>query len=223
MDDFSVGDSCSGGTVFFGNRLYTFIMKRVLYTAMVLLVFASIHVAAADEAELPFSRFTHALGFSAGEILGPGISWLSWTGENGIQVCGGVLYYPPDAGDWVSEIGDDRTLDYSAGAEVMHRIFADGYASWFAGQLYLWAALKHGGYIPVEWAEDEATGDVDYRIGEYIAAVGMGTGIGIELVLFNHLSAPFEFGYMAEAEFLGSDATPLTVQLVFQGGFRYRY
>lgn len=171
------------------------------------------------ETEDAFIEYPQALGFSGGNIIGPGISWMNWTGRTGVQLAAGILYSPPDADSWYS----DDVLDYSLGAEVLRRMYGDTYAPWFTGQLYIWGSLKHHGFIPVVEKTEIGTEEYEYSSGDYTPGVAVGAGIGIEMIIFKHFSIPFEFGYLAEMEFLSDDAVPLTVDLATQGGIRYRY
>ena len=180
-----------------------------------------------EEVDLPaYEKFPQALGFQYGEISGSGLSYQVWRNGLGFQVAGGVVYLPlEDDGFWF-----DRTLDYSVGGEIQTRVYGEDFASWLSGQLYAFAGLNHGGYIPVvvvkdalQISEDEWLPE-EYGIGSYTPTFGVGVGIGIEIVLFRHFSVPIELGY--GFEWLPTAATvpeQFRVNLYPQVGFRYRY
>jgi hypothetical protein len=90
-------------------------------------------------------------------------------------------------------------------------------------QLYLFAGLTHQGYINVESTYNETTG-YTYTQGPFGYVFGGGIGIGIEVILFEHFSVPFEIGYGVYWD--GSKETlaeQFLVDLALQVGFRYRY
>ena len=172
-----------------------------------------------------YEEFQQALGFQYGEISGTGLSYQIWREFLGFQVAGGIIYIPMEEEGWF-----DRTLDYSVGTEIQVRVYGEDFASWLSGQLYAFAGLNHGGYIPVitikeafEISEDEWL-PPEYGIGLYTPTFGFGLGIGIEIILFRHFSIPVELGY--GLEWLPTAETvprQFRVNLYPQVGFRYRY
>lgn len=179
-----------------------------------------------EVAQPAYEEFPQTLGFQYGEISGSGLSYQVWRDSLGFQVAGGIIYLP--LGD--DEFWFDRTLDYSVGGEIQARVYGEDFASWLSGQLYVFAGLNHGGYIPVimvkdalEISEDEWL-PPEYSTGSYTPTFGFGLGIGIEIILFRHFSIPIELGY--GLEWLPTEETvpeQFRVNLYPQVGFRYRY
>jgi hypothetical protein len=161
----------------------------------------------------PWERYPQALGAAFGPITGTGLHYNRWFGESGLHVAAGIIYLPPDQA-W------ETTLDYNVGVGYQHRLFGDVYAPWLSGALYLFAGGHHRGFIPILW--DEAT-DSTY-VGSYQAQLGLGGGIGIELVLFEHFSIPAEVGYGGVWTITEPDlAEAFLVNLVGQVALRYRF
>ena len=189
----------------------------------IVLIFILVYSAAvlfAEEEPEAFEEFSRALGFQAGEISGTGLSYQVWKQETGFQFTLGAVYVPPEEA-WYSNI-----LDYTSGFEVQHRVYGEDFTSWISGLLYLFAGLNHRGYIPVEEVLDEGSDPVTYSFetGSYHPIIALGGGIGIEIIIFRHFSVPFELGYCIFWNPLGGDfMDQFEINLVPQGGFRYRY
>jgi len=181
---------------------------------------------ASEEVGRPaYEEFPQALGFQYGEISASGLSYHVWRDSVGFQVAGGILYVPLQDDSWF-----DRTLDYSVGTEMQLRVYGEDFASWLSGQLYGFAGLNHGGYIPVVEAkegytrEDEIWVPPELAAGSYVPTFGFGIGIGIEIILFRHFSIPVELGYGLEwTPTAETTAAQFNVNLRPQAGFRYRY
>ena len=143
-----------------------------------------------NETPLPaYKEFPQSLGFQYGEISGTGLSYQLWRETVGFQISGGVVYLPLDEGFWF-----DRTLDYLVGGELQLRVYGEDFASWLSGQLYGFAGLNHGGYIPVVVVKEELQIGDDERLpaehgtGSFTPTFGFGAGIGIEIIFFRHFS-----------------------------------
>ncbi len=176
----------------------------------------------ADE-PLPFRAFPNALGIAYGPISGTGLHYHRWAGDIGFQFAAGVLYLPPHEVTWAQNM-----LDYVAGGAFQRRIYGDRFASWLAGSLYLFAGGNHRGFIPIEIRHRDPGEDPPLEpervVGPFVAELTAGVGIGIEIILFRHLSVPVEFGYGAtwtatEPELRNA----FRVNLYGQTALRYRY
>lgn len=179
----------------------------------------------AEEVTQPaYVEFPQALGFQYGEISGSGLSYHVWRDALGFQVAGGIVYIPLSDDYWY-----DRTLDYSVGTEMQLRVYGEDFASWLSGQLYGFAGLNHGGYIPIVTASggyeiDDYWIEPEFATGSYTPTFGIGLGIGIEIILFRHFSIPVELGYGLEwIPTAPTLAEQFNVNLRPQAGFRYRY
>ena len=209
-------------------------LTRVLGLALLLIAIGSGWVLAEDAT--PYEAFPEALGVSFGRITGTGLHYHRWSGPLGYGVSAGALYMPlPDSssrmGPAMSPWGGDVLLDYNVGGALQRRVYGDEFTDWFTGSLYLFTGLTHRGYIPVEIITQESYDPdtetytpAEYGIGSYAAELSTGIGIGIEIILFRHISIPAEFGYgatwtMTESNF----ADALAVQLYGQTALRYRY
>jgi len=186
---------------------------------------------AADEPDPPpYEAFPQSLGGFYGEFSGAGIHYHRWIGSDAFHVNAGIVYVPFSVDDWWFA---GTTLDYAVGGEYQRRVYGEAFASWLAGSLYLFVGAQHRGYIPVNLIAEgyyvdpedpESYVDPVYEVGTYQAAVSTGAGIGVELILFRHLSVPLEFGYGAAWTITeASLADAFLIGPGFQVGLRYRY
>ncbi len=162
--------------------------------------------------ELNRDRFPEALGFQYGLISGAGLSYQRWFGPTGFQIAGGILYFPAQ-----TETTYPFVLDYSIGFQVNRSVFASDYSDRVSGQLYLVGGVSHGGRID--------RGDFGTSASEpFVPSIGLGGGLGIEIVLFEHFSFPIEVLYAGVWEGIDRPFNEqIRIDLVPQTGFRYRY
>ena len=202
-------------------------IRRVFFITAVLVVLSagSLYSLGAEEVGRPaYVQFPQALGFQYGEISGSGLSYHLWRDSIGFQVAGGIVYIPLHDDYWY-----DRTLDYSVGTEMQLRVYGEDFDSWLSGQLYGFAGINHGGYIPIiEVTEATEIGDEfippELAAGAYTPTFGLGIGIGIEIILFRHFSIPIELGYGLEwTPTAGNAGQQFNIDLRPQAAFRYRY
>lgn len=157
-------------------------------------------------AEDPFSEFPNALGMFGNTLSGNpggGLHYQRWGDVWGFQITAGGGYDPEET--W------GRILDYSVNAEAQRALYTNQYSSAFAGRLYLWASAGHQGFIASE------SSDETRERGELSLDAAFGLGIGIEAVLLEHFSFPFEFGYT------GTFPDNPRVTFSVAGGIRYRF
>ena len=214
---------------------------------------------ASTAAETAFDRNSHALGVFVGSVGGLGLHYQHWFGNVGIQTAFGVFYSPEGDGidplflfgsyaeydtyEW-REPGTElmyysyyRTrLSYNIGIELLYRLYAEDFANWFSGNLYLFAGINHSGvdqfYYDKKKVEYDYDGGSEYYWVEdptkkielgYTPNLSFGVGIGIEPMLFQHFSLPLEFGfglYWAGVEF---DPNAIFIAPIIQAGLRYRF
>lgn len=206
-----------------------------LIVPAVLLVFVVSTVQAEEPDDIPTHiRHPNALGIQGGEISGIGLSYHRWMGDIGIQITGGAMYVPFDEDEFLYYSWSNKVLDYNLGFELQRSLYArdlDKHPLYW--QLYLAAGAIHRGYIDYssEWIRDEEADENDYysgttvyTINPYVPVLGLGFGIGVELILFDHLSVPIEFLYGAFWEGRDIDlAKQFRIEAVPQIGLRYRY
>ncbi|MFP4114263.1 MAG: hypothetical protein ACOC2Y_05170 [Spirochaetota bacterium] len=165
----------------------------------------------------PYEAFPGALGIAYGEISGTGLHYHRWNGSTGFGFAGGIVYLP------IGSSLTDTTLDYNLGGAFQWPVYADTFAPWLAGSLYIFAGAHHRGYIPIVY-EEVAADEIEAVTGSFQAEIGAGGGIGIEIILFQHFSIPAEFGYGADWTITETNlGEAFRVQLYAQTALRYRY
>lgn len=180
--------------------------NHMLITGVFLLVLAV--PAALYGQEVDKNDFQNALGLYGSTLAGNaggGLHYQRWAGRLGFQITAGGVFSPNES------MG--RTLSYSAVAEGLWSVYGNTFTNWLSGRLYLWASAGHHGYISsLDDYRDENLDD------ETFVPNGIGGfGIGIETVLFQHFSFPFQFGYTAEFP------TNPMIGFSTSGGLRYRF
>ena len=176
---------------------------------MVLLVVVTVPLFAQEtDAKPAFSEFPQALGAYANSTLTGGLSWQYWIGKVGISITAGGLYSETYL--------FGNPLDYNVQAEVQYQVYGVDFTSWAGGVLYVLGLVGHRGIIPMVYTPDiDITMQGVYSTGPYTPSFALGFGIGIEPILFRHLSFPIEFMYIGQF--------PLKLEPSFGGGLRYRY
>jgi hypothetical protein len=137
---------------------------------------------AADPASV-VDRFPRALGVQVGRIAGIGISYQKWQDDTGFQVAAAGMYHP------LMDDGHD-VLNYNAGVEFQYLVYTDDFANWLSGRLYLFAGLNHRGYIEAVLIAPDT-----YAVGDFHPEFGLGGGVGVEAVLFEHFAVVTEMVY----------------------------
>jgi hypothetical protein len=162
--------------------------------------------------EQDFRAFHDALGMfgstAAGKPIG-GLHYQHWFDNFGFQMMAGGIYNP------AAESGN--TLDYSATVDGLWTVYGNGFSDFLSGRLYLWVSGGTHGYTPGKYSYDELSGEKIKNDSGFVSNALAGAGIGIETILFQHFSFPFQFGYTAE--FPEKAALGFSVA----GGLRYRY
>ncbi|THB68596.1 MAG: hypothetical protein D6B26_00430 [Spirochaetaceae bacterium] len=202
--------------------------KVLILCAILLLVFSQLAFSDESEEKATFKALPGSLGVQAGNLSGYGLTYQRWFDNSfGIQIAGGGYYFPVDREEGVPF---DKCADYSIGVEIQKVVFASDFGHpLLAGQLYVAGGLVHRGYVnAIEHIGNESDDyNTLYTQGPYVPIVGIGVGIGIEFVLFNHLSIPVEFHYAGFWEGKevaeGEEAKQFNLSPTPQIGLRYRY
>jgi hypothetical protein len=155
--------------------------------AVFLALFLAASTAIAEES-IVFDRFPSALGFYADTSSVYGLTYQRWMDAFGLQ---GALS--------ISTSGE--ALAAGAVIEGKYRVYADDYANWLSGALYL-AVLGGYRYTTSETAN---------------SGILAGLGLGFEVALFQHFSLDLQFLYRANY------STSLNVDLGVGFGVTYRY
>jgi hypothetical protein len=183
-----------------------------LFVLCALLGLAAAVGVAQDETESVLDRYPQALGVFWGEIAGRGLTYEGWMGDVGFHITGGGIYLPE---------GGFRILDYTVGLEMMYRVTAQDLTTFLSGQLYIFAGAMHGGYIEEVLVSPGSEDEMPvYGYGPFTPYAGVGGGIGIEQVWFEHFSFPVQVGYGGWIDF---PTLAPRVNIVVEGGFRYRF
>ena len=135
--------------------------------------------------ETSFSKSPRALGVQVGRISGIGLSYQKWSGNSGFQVAAGGMYHP------LMDDGHD-ILNYNMGIEFQQAIYTDDFSTWLSGRLYLFTGLNHRGYLE---AIETAVPDV-YEKGDFHPEFGIGGGVGVEAIFFEHFAVVTEMVYV---------------------------
>jgi hypothetical protein len=144
--------------------------KMKKYLALFFITLACLSAAAAEDKKVIFDRFPDALGFY-GDVSGlAGLSYQCWRERLGFQTS-------------LSAMVSGEVTSVGGIVEGKYRLYADDYAPWLSGALYL-AAL--GGY-----RYSSATG-----FSEHEGILG-GLGLGFEVSLFQHFSLDLQILYRA--------------------------
>ena len=135
--------------------------------------------------DLAFTTFPRALGVQVGRIAGIGLSYQRWVGPWGSQFAAGALYHP------LMDDGHD-VFNYNAGAQGYYAIFSDDFSTWLSSRLYVLAGINHRGYKEaVETPPYSGT----YVAGDFHPEFGLGGGVGVEAVFFEHFAISTEMVY----------------------------
>jgi hypothetical protein len=124
------------------------------------------------------------------------------------RISGIGLHYHKWAGENAFQVTGgliyNMELLYSIGGEYQRRVYGEAFTNWLAGSLYLFAGGSFVGVLPGE--------------------INAGAGVGVELILFRHLSIPLEFGYVGTWSYTAASLSEaFSVGPTVQAGLRYRY
>ena len=190
----------------------------LLLGCLVMIATATLYAEAPTTAEVELNRdrFPEALGFRFRDISGMGLSYHRWMGSTGFEIAGGILYFP-----LAVQADFPIVLDYSIGLQVNRSVFASDYSDRVSGQLYLVAGISHRGEIEREFTTG---GSGQETAGPFVPSIGVGGGLGIEIVLFDHFSFPIEVLYAPIWSYTGEPfLESVRITLAAQTGFRYRF
>ncbi|MGE4454319.1 MAG: hypothetical protein AB7D92_07255 [Sphaerochaeta sp.] len=156
------------------------------------------------------SEYSQALGVQVGRLAGIGVSYQTWMRNVGFQVAGGFLYHQE------LEEGGDR-LVYNIGFELQYPLVSHTVNSWLDGKLYVVGGLHHQGYQEVEASESVPP---VLSSGPLTLNLGLGAGVGVETILYDHFAIGTEFVYVGMYE---TNSGKLDINMYPQVSLRYRF
>ena len=156
------------------------------------------------------NEYPHSLGVQVGRLSGIGASYQAWTQNIGWQVGGGVLYNTE-----LDEYSD--RLVYNLGLELQYPLVEHAINKWLEGKLYLVLGVHHQGY---EEAVETSLGSGVYTAGPLQLNFGLGGGIGVETILFEHFAIGTEFVYVG---MYNPKLNETMVNMFPQVSLRYRF
>jgi len=156
------------------------------------------------------NQYPHSLGVQVGRLSGVGASYQVWTERVGLQVAGGMIYR--------TELEEDHDrLVYNLGFELQYPLVEHVVNSWLEGKLYLVAGIHHQGY---QEAVETSPSSGIYTAGPLQLNFGLGGGIGVETILFEHFAIGTEFVYVG---MYNPKSEETMVNMFPQVSLRYRF
>jgi hypothetical protein len=175
-----------------------------------------------DKQELtsPAEDFPQSVGVFGSSWNGGGLSYQRWFGRLGLGLTAGGTASPATLyrTDGSSTTSSAFNWGYNVQLDLLYRLYASNFWRWLSGDLFAFATFGHHGDSTAHYVNPNTTigdGDEYYVNGTFIPTFSAGLGIGYEIVLFRHFSAPIQFGYVVE--------WPFTMNFSVAGGLRYRY
>lgn len=156
------------------------------------------------------NQYPHSLGVQVGRLSGIGASYQIWTEQVGLQVAAGMRYNTE-----LDEFSD--RLVYNLGLELQYQLVEHAITSWLEGKLYLVAGIHHQGY---QEAVETSLGSNVFTAGPLQLNFGLGGGIGVETILFEHFAIGTEFVYVG---MYNPKLNEAMVDMLPQVSLRYRF
>ena len=156
------------------------------------------------------NQYPHSLGVQVGRLSGIGASYQIWTEQVGWQVAAGMRYNTE-----LDEFSD--RLVYNLGLELQYPLVEHAITSWLEGKLYLVAGMHHQGY---QEAVETSLGSNVFTAGPLQLNFGIGGGIGVETILFEHVAIGTEFVYVG---MYNPKLNEAMVDMLPQVSLRYRF
>lgn len=167
----------------------------------------------------PAEDFPQSVGVFGSSWNGGGLSYQRWFGRLGLGLTAGgtaspATYYGTDSTETTSNVFN---WGYNVQLDILYRLYASNFWRWLSGDLFAFATIGHRGDNEAIYMnpDKDTEGDEYYAKGSFVPTFSAGLGIGYEIVLFRHFSAPIQFGYVVE--------WPFTMNFCVAGGLRYRY
>lgn len=164
-----------------------------------------------------FETFPRAVGFTLGDLSGPGFVYRQWSGDWGFQASGMVIFNPNGS---FSIVGNDYLM-HSTGLSLLRSLFKGEPTDWFYSQLYITAHVAFQGRQ--SWGYMNFW-DSEPVIDPYTGILNTGAGLGVEVGFFQHLSWHFEVSQRVKTPVINGTAREKTeVGPQFQVTTLYRF
>lgn len=165
-------------------------LRKLFCVATVLL--ACTAAASADPLDFKNAVGVFLLGnVSADEPAVRGLQYQRWVNDRfGFQTEGFVTYD--------KSYYNIPTYDFSVSAEPLIKLFESPKGYRFASTLYAWGLVGIHGFNKENSTYDEATGSYIYSDSGLQANCMLGIGFGFDVMMLNHISIPFQFGFEGE-------------------------
>lgn len=162
--------------------------RRLLCVAAVLLV--GTVAASADPLDFKNAVGVFLLGnVSATEPAVRGIQYQRWlTDRWGFQTEGFITYNRESYAD------HSPSYDFSFSAEPLLKLYETPKGYRFASTLYAWGLVGYHGFNDLEYNNTIE----QYEDTGFQSDVMLGIGFGFDVMLLNHISIPFQFGFEGE-------------------------
>ena len=149
---------------------------------------------AADPLDFKNSVGVFILGNVTSETLSvKGIQYQRWcTDRWGFQTEGFVTY---DAQSWQDSL---PTYDFSLSGEVLLKLYETPKGYRFASTLYTWGLVGVHGFNDVVYENFPNSSTGHYVDEGFMFNTVLGLGFGFDVMMLNHISIPFQFGFEGE-------------------------
>lgn len=161
-------------------------MKRIAKEITIVLLLAVLGGSFLFAEDMAFEQYPIALGAQVGTLSGMGVSYQYWGPVFGYEIAGGAIYHPLQLAQGVDP------LSYNFGMQIQYPIYSDTFSTWLSGRLYLLAGAYHSGHID---ALPQNTTPETYKASPFTLSYGIGGGVGVEGVFFDHFAVVTEFVY----------------------------
>ena len=145
-----------------------------------------------------------------------GLQYQQWFDKVGFQTEGFVYYNDKN-------YKAVPTYNFSLSGEFLVKLYETQVVRRTSSTLYAWFLAGYHGYNKANYVESKGTyGEPGYVEGYYtdsgfMGDVMLGIGFGFDIVVFDHISIPFQFGF--EGEFPNT----ITAGFCVGSGIRYRF
>ncbi len=195
-------------------------MKKIISLALAIFLIGTTALWAEDSQDE--TVYDQAIGiFVLGNVSATdpnvcGIQYQQWFDKIGFQTEGFVYYNDKN----FSQVS---TYNFSLSGELLLKLYETPKFKRTYSTLYAWFMAGYHGYNKANYVDSKGTyGEAGYVEGYYtdsgfMGDAMLGIGFGFDIVVFDHISIPFQFGF--EGEFPNT----VTAGFCIGSGIRYRF